>query len=113
MIAPSAYLKEWCASRAFLIVRLDTDDDQFSLETSGYIKEFTTNELVLELPNDGEFRLRLFADTTFANFAPPDAVPANIREAINITIAGAVQIKWPGFKLALFLPPSSSSEKLH
>src|ERR1043165_460281 len=71
-------LEEWRKGRDFLLVLLESADGRFDLKIGGFVKDSSLSELVLDLENSGEFRLRL-DDVTFTYLDAGDA-PVDMRE---------------------------------
>lgn len=92
MKTPSTYLKEWCSGRDFLLIVFTADDGHSDFGTLGLIKEISRNEIVLDLENAEEYRLRILENMTFIYSDTSDE-----------QIKCSVLIKWPGFKFSLSL----------
>ena len=97
MNSPLTHLKEWHAGHDFLLITRFADG-RLDLEASGFIKEIVPEEIIFDLVDTGEFRLRIVSNMTFTYLDADNATP-DISEGIKCSVV----IKWPGFKLSLSL----------
>jgi len=103
MTTPIEQLKEWRSGHVYLLILLEAMDRRFVVKSSGFIKDLLRDEIVFDLADSGDVRLRLFEKTTFTYLAA-DKADADVHEHITSQITGAVKIEWPGFRLSLLEP---------
>jgi hypothetical protein len=89
--SPSKLLNDWWLGQHFLLFTREADGT-LDLQTSGFIKDITRNEIVLNLENAEELRLPILSDMIF-----------RYSDVADEQIKCSVVIERPGFKFLLSL----------